>query len=399
MYYIRTSHPKENSLRGVSVIGIGMTSFGSSSESIISLASNACKLSLQDARIDQRKIDAFYLGNFAGESFSGQNHLAPLISNILGLNLVPCTRVEGACASGGLALRQGIMAIKSGEADIVMVCGVEKMTNVNNHRVNSILSSAGDTFQENSMGISFASLFAFITQRYLYENNITREELSLIPVKNHSHGILNEKAHIRKKITKDDVLKSRRISGPIGLLDCSPVSDGSASVILCGSEIAHDMHSKPISILASTQSSDLVSLIEKNSITSFEATRKAADSAFNISGLERSDIDLVELHDCFTVAEPIALEDMGFFKKGKGWRGALEGMTLLGGSMPVNTSGGLKSKGHPVGATGLAQIYELILQLRNSAGERQVPDARYALSQNMGGLGATCSIHILGKME
>ena len=386
-------------MRGVSIIGIGMTPFGSSSESIISLARNACELSLKDAGIDQSQIDAFYLGNFAGESFSGQNHLAPLISNVLGLNSIPCTRVEGACASGGLALRQGVMAIRSGEADIVLVCGVEKMTIVNNQTVNSILSSAGDTFQENPLEISFPSLFAFITQRYMHENKISRKELSSIPVKNHLNGSLNEKAHIRKRITENEVLNARQISGPIGLLDCSPVSDGSAAIILCCSKIASDLNSEPISILASTQYSDLVSSIEKESIVSFEATRKASNSAFDISGLERSDIDVVELHDCFTVAEPIALEDMGFFKKGEGWRGVLDGVTFLGGSMPVNTSGGLKSKGHPVGATGIAQIYELVLQLRNRAGERQVPGARYALSQNMGGIGATSTVHILGKME
>ncbi len=386
-------------MRGVSIIGIGMTPFGSSSESIISLARNACELSLKDASIDRSKIDAFYLGNFAGESFSGQNHLAPLISNVLGLDSIPCTRVEGACASGGLALRQGIMAIKSGEADIALVCGVEKMTTVNNERVNSILSSAGDIFQENPLEISFPSLFAFITQRYLYENKITREQLSSIPVKNHSNGILNEKAHIRKKITEREVVNARQISGPIGLLDCSPVSDGSAAIILCCSKLASDLYSEPISILASTQSSDFVSTIEKDSIVGFEATKKASNYAFDISGLERSDIDVVELHDCFTIAEPIALEDMGFFKKGEGWKGILDGVTLLGGSMPVNTSGGLKSKGHPVGATGIAQIYELVLQLRNRAGKRQVPGARYALSQNMGGVGATSTVHILGKME
>lgn len=386
-------------MTGVSVIGIGMTPFGASSESIISLARRACELSLEDASIDVSQIDSFYLGNFAGESFSGQNHLAPIISNVLGLSSIPCTRVEGACASGGLALRQGIMAIRSGEAKIVMVTGVEKMTSVDSDKVNSILSSAGDTFQENPLGISFTSLFALITQRYLYENQISREQLVSIPVKNHSHGILNEKAHIRKKITESDVMNARQISGLIGLLDCSPVSDGSASIILCCSKLAADLHSQPISILASTQSSDLVSLIEKESITSFEATVEAANSAFHISGLERSDIDLVEVHDCFSVAEAIALEDLGFFKKGNGWRGALDGSTFLGGSMPVNTSGGLKSKGHPIGATGIAQIYELVLQLRNKAGDRQVPGARFALSHNMGGLGVTCSIHILGKME
>ncbi len=386
-------------MTGVSVIGIGMTPFGVNSESIISLARRACELSLEDASIDASQIDAFYLGNFAGESFSGQNHLAPIISNVLGLSSIPCTRVEGACASGGLALRQGVMAIRSGEADIVMVTGVEKMTSVDSDKVNSILSSAGDIFQENPLGISFASLFALITQRYLYENQISREQLASIPVKNHSHGILNEKAHIRKKITESDVMNARQISGSIGLLDCSPVSDGSASIILCCSKLATDLHSQPISILASAQSSDLVSLIEKESITSFESTEKAANSAFHISGLERSDIDLVELHDCFSVAEAISLEDMGFFKKGKGWMGALDGSTFLGGSMPVNTSGGLKSKGHPIGATGIAQIYELVLQLRNKAGVRQVPGARFALSHNMGGLGATCSIHILGKVK
>jgi len=217
-----------------------------------------------------------------------------------------------------------------------------------------------------------------------------------VAVKNHAHGRLNPNAHMQKDVTLPQVMDARLVADPLGLFDCSLISDGAAAVVLCPSETASAHHEKPVEVLASAQASDSPALSDKRDITTFYATQKAGEEAFSQAGLSREDVDLAEIHDCFTMAEIIALEDLGFFARGEGGRGAVEGMTKLGGAMPVNTSGGLKSKGHPVGATGVAQIHELTLQLRGEAGARQVPGAEVGLAHNLGGSGATCAVHILG---
>lgn len=383
-------------MRGVSIIGVGITPFGVRAESLVALGAIACRDALEDAGLGPERIEAFFLGNFAGQAFTGQNHVAPMVAHAAGLGAVPCTRLEGACASGGLAMRQGVLAVASGQVDFALIAGVEKMTCAETDQTASILAAAGDVAVEASVGSTFPALFGLIARRHMHEHGTTREEIAHVAVKNHAHGKLNPNAHMQKDVTLPQVMDARPVAEPLGLFDCSLISDGAAAVVLCPSETASAHHEKPVEVLASAQASDSPALSDKRDITSFHATQKAGEAAFSRAGLSREDVDLAEIHDCFTMAEIIALEDLGFFAKGEGGRGAVEGMTKLGGAMPVNTSGGLKSKGHPVGATGVAQIHELTLQLRGEAGARQVPGAEVGLAHNLGGSGATCAVHILG---
>lgn len=382
-------------MREVSIIGIGVTPFGAREEGLAALGAAACRSALADAGLAPGRIEAFFLGNFAGHAFVGQSHLAPVVAHAAGLGAIPCARLEGACASGGLAMRQGALAVASGQADFVLVAGAEKMTSASSEETAAILAAAGDVGVEGRVGATFPALFGLIARRHMHEHGTTREELAHVAVKNHAHGRLNPNAHARKEVSLAQVLDARRVAEPLGVFDCSLISDGAAAVALCPTEMASDHRAKPVRVLASAQASDSPALSDKRGITSFRAARRAGEEAFARAGLGREDIDLAEVHDCFTIAEIVALEDLGFFARGEGGRGAAEGMTRLGGALPVNASGGLKAKGHPVGATGVAQIHELALQLRGEAGARQVPGAETGLAHNLGGSGATCAVHIL----
>ena len=382
-------------MREVTIIGAGVTPFGVREEGLAALGAAACRSALADAGLAPDRVEAFFLGNFAGQAFVGQSHAAPLVAHAAGLGAIPCTRVEGACASGGLAMRQGVLAVASGQADFVLVAGVEKMTSAPAEETAAILAAAGDVSVEARAGSTFPALFGLIARRHMHEHGTTREEIARVAVKNHAHGRLNPNAHVRREVSLAQVLDARPVAEPLGLFDCSLISDGAAAVALCPTEMASDRHEKPVRVLASTQASDSPALSDKRDITSFPATERAGEEAFARARLSREDVDLAEIHDCFTVAEIVALEDLGFFARGEGGRGASEGATRLGGALPVNASGGLKAKGHPVGATGVAQIHELALQLRGEAGARQVPGAEVGLAHNLGGSGATCAVHIL----
>jgi len=384
-------------MRSVSLIGAGVTSFGVRSEGVVRLGAEICRMAIEDAGIGLERVEAFFLGNFAGHAFTGQNHLAPMVAHAAGLGPVPCTRAEGACASGGLAVHQGVLAVASGAADFVLVAGVEKMSTTTTVETAEILAAAGDYESESSIGATFPALFALIARRHMYEYGTTREDMAMVAVKNHAHGYLNPDAHLQKKVTLEEVLDARPVADPLCLLDCSPISDGAAAVVLCPSEMAPDFHSKPVRVLSSVQASDVPALSDKKNIAGFQATRRAAEEAFRRARVNPEDVDLAEVHDCFTIGEILALEDIGFYRKGEGSQGAGEGETALGGSMPVNVSGGLKAKGHPVGATGVAQITEITLQLRGDAGPRQVRGAEVGLVHNLGGSGATCAVHILAS--
>jgi acetyl-CoA C-acetyltransferase len=384
-------------MRSVSVIGLGVIPFGVRSEGAVALGARACRLAMEDAGLGPERMDAFFLGNFAGHAFTGQNHLAPMIAHASGLGPVPCSRIEGACASGGLAVRHGVLSVASGEAEVVLVAGVEKMTSSTTEETARILASAGDFDAEARVGATFPALFALIARRHMHEHGTTRKDLAAVAVKNHAHGLLNPNAHLHKEVTLEEVLDARPVADPLGLFDCSPISDGAAAVVICPSDVAQDLHPKPISILASAQASDAPALADKRDITRFAATARAAEQAFDQAELQPEEIDFAEVHDCFTIAEIVALEDLGFYRKGEGGRGAREGETVLGGTMPVNPSGGLKAKGHPVGATGVAQVCEIVTQLRGEAGNRQVPGAEVGMAHNLGGSGATCAVHILSS--
>ncbi len=305
-------------MRDVSIIGAGVTPFGVRAESVVALGAAACRDALADAGLAPERVEAFFLGNFAGQAFVGQNHLAPLVAHAAGLGAIPCTRLEGACASGGLAMRQGVLAVASGQADFALVAGVEKMTSAGTDETAAILAAAGDVAVEGRVGSTFPALFGLIARRHMHEHGTTREEIAQVAVKNHAHGRLNPNAHMRKEVTLPQVLDARPVAEPLGLFDCSLISDGAAAVVLCPAEAASAHHEKPVEVAASAQASDSPALSDKRDITSFHATRKAGEDAFAQAGLGREDVDLAEIHDCFTVAEIIALEDLGFFAKGEG---------------------------------------------------------------------------------
>ncbi len=386
-------------MRPVALAGIGKTPFGAlAGRDLRSLAVESISKCLHNSGLEPAAVQAFYLGNFAGPQFVGQNHLAPYVAGAAGLDGIPATRFEAACASSGAAFFHAWMAVAAGVYETVLVTGVEKMTSQTTPRVAEILAGAGDLSGEVRAGATFPALFAMIARRHMYEYGTTREQLAAVAVKNHDNGALNPDAHMRKRITIEQALAGKPVAEPLTVYDCSLVSDGAASVLITTVERARDLAQKPVVVRGIAQTSDHVALDEKESITTFPAVRAAGQQAYAMAGVGPRDIDVAELHDCFTIAEIIATEDLGFVKKGEGGPYAASGATARGGERPVNTSGGLKSKGHPVGATGVAQLCDLVLQLRGEAGERQVAmRAGLGLAQNLGGSGATCVVTILGR--
>jgi len=384
-------------MRDVAVIGVGKTAFGVFPDrDLRSLAVEAGEKALKNAHVAPGQIESFYLGNFAGPSFVGQNHLAPYVSTALGIQGVPATRIEAACASSGSAFYHAWSEVASGVNDIVMVVGVEKMTSQPTAKVSEILAEAGDCSGEMRAGNTFASLFAMIARRHMHDFGTKKEHLASVAVKNHANGALNPDAHMRKVITLEQAMKGKPIADPLNIYDCSLISDGAAAVILAPLERAREFSDKPVRILGIAQASDWVALDQKDDITTFPAVRRAGEKAYKMAGVTASDIQFAELHDCFTIAEIIAMEDLGFVPRGKGGPYVFDGHTTRAGERPVNASGGLKAKGHPVGATGVAQIFDLVQQIRCEAGDRQVPKHSVGLAENLGGSGGTCVVTILG---
>jgi acetyl-CoA C-acetyltransferase len=386
-------------MRPVALIGAGKTRFGAFPDrDLRSLGVEAGEKCLKNGHVSPSQVEAFYLGNFAGPSFTGQNHLAPYISTALGIRDVPATRFEAACASGGSAFFHAFSAVASGLYDCVLVAGVEKMTSQPTARVTEILAGAGDCAGEIKAGSTFPSLFAMIARRHMHEFGTTREHLAAVAVKNHANGALNPDAHMRKVITMEQALNARPVAEPLGLYDCSLISDGAAAVLLMPADRARDFTDKPVRILGVAQASDFVALDQKPDITTFPAVRRAAQKAYEMAGVGPRDIQFAEVHDCFTIAEIVALEDLGFIERGLGGVWTQLGHTKPTGEKPINVSGGLKSKGHPVGATGVAQICDLFAQIRCEAGEMQLQRNSLGLAQNLGGSGASCVVSILGNV-
>jgi len=383
-------------MRPVAVIGIGKTAFGAFPDrGLRSLAVEAVENSLTDANIQASAIQAFYLGNFAGPSFCGQNHLAPYVGAAAGLRGIPCTRFEAACASSGSAFFHAWQSVAAGVYDIVVTAGVEKMTSQSTPRVTEILAGAGDMSGEGLAGATFPALFAMIARRHMHSFGTTREQLAAVAVKNHANGAKNPLAHMRKVITLEQALAGKPVAEPLTVYDCSLISDGAAAVVIVPAEHATRYTSRFARVRAVSQTSDYVALDNKADVTIFPSVQLAGQQAYAMAGIGPSDIEVAELHDCFTIAEIIASEDLGFTEKGQGGPFAEAGCTSIGGRIPINTSGGLKSKGHPVGATGVGQICDIVMQLRGDAGERQVARHRIGLTQNLGGSGATCVVTIL----
>ncbi len=387
------------SKRDVAIVGIGATAFGEHwNKGLKELVTEAGFSAAGDAGIRGKDIEFILVGNMSGGMFVGQEHVAALVADFLGLNPTPAVRVEAACASGAVALRQGYLAVASGMYDLVAVGGVEKMTDVQGSLATSVLAGAMDTEWEAYFGATFPGIYALIAQRYTYEYGLTREQLAKVAVKSHYHGSLNPLAHFRNRITVDDVLNSPLQADPLRLFDCCPVSDGAACVLLTPLDRAKEYTDTPIVIEACTQASGTLALFERRDICTIDATVEAARLAFQQAKVTRKDIDVVEAHDCFSISEILALEDLGFCKKGEAGKMYSDGQTYVGGTLPVNTDGGLKASGHPVGATGVKQVVELTKQLRNEAENgRQVRGAEIGLAHNIGGSGATAVVTILRR--
>jgi acetyl-CoA C-acetyltransferase len=353
---------------------------------------------IEGAGISGKEIEYLVVGNMSGGMFVGQEHIGALVAEFLGLNPIPSLRVEAACASGGIAFSQGYMAVASGLYDMVAVGGVEKMTDVEPEQATSVLSGAMDFEWEAYFGATFPGLYALMATRYLHDFNVKREVLAKVAVKNHYHGSLNPLAHFRNRITEEEALTAPMVAYPLRKYDCSPISDGAAAAILAPLEVARKYTDTPIVVKACVPASDTLSLLKRRDLCTLDATVNASRRAFKLSGLEQKDVDVMEVHDCFTIAELLAIEDMGFCRKGEAERLYDDGQTYVGGSLPVNTDGGLKAAGHPVGATGVKQIAELVKQLRGEAeGGRQVSGAEVALAHNVGGSGATAVVTILSR--
>jgi len=412
--------------RGVAVIGAGMSKFGMFSDKDSKhLFAEAFRetLSTVDKGIDPKDIDALYLGNFTNDFFVHQGHWGPIISDLVGLTPKPATRTEGACASSALAFREGVFAIASGFYDVVLVGGVEEMSKRNTEEVTQGLAMAAIPY-EVKVGFTFPGVFGAMATAYFAKYGADREHLMNVTIKSHDNGRLNPKAQfnvsirdimnqrIEKARNKGEALPAWRdekeflrdpranpvVAWPMHLYDCCPISDGASCVLLVAEKMAKDFTDNPLYVAGIGQGSGR-GLHAKEDLTYFEATRYAAQEAYELSGLKPEDILIAEVHDCFSIAEIIHLEDLGFFKPGDGYKAVEEGLTRLDGPKPINTSGGLKCKGHPVGATGTGQLVEIWKQLRGEAGERQVPikDLRIGAAHNLGGTGGTCTFTILER--
>ncbi|MFP4343226.1 MAG: thiolase C-terminal domain-containing protein [Anaerolineales bacterium] len=412
--------------RGVAIVGAGMSKFGAfPGKATRDLFVEAYRelLASVDKAFDPDDIDALYIGNYSSDLFEKQGHTAPIMADWVGLTPRPATRVEDACASGGVALRQGLIAVASGLYDIVLVGGIEKMTDLPTAEVTDTLATAADVLYEVPAGFTFPGLYAAMATAYMHAYGATPETFLKVGLKNHEHGALNEKAQFGQRIadimaakktrsvkkgypeptweTEMDFLKDERanpaIAWPLRLYDCSPISDGAATLLLVSEELASRYTDNPLYITGSGQASDGATH-DRPTLTGLPAARLAAREAYEMAQVGPEKIDVAEVHDCFTIAEIMATEDLGFFAPGEGWQAAEGGETALGGSRPINTSGGLKSKGHPVGASGAGQVIEIWKQLRGEAGERQLPnEPRIGLTHNVGGTGQTAVVHIFER--
>jgi acetyl-CoA C-acetyltransferase len=382
----------------VCVIGAGSTKYGKLDESIIEIALNASKDAINSAGITPKDIQTGYISNVFGAA-DKQVHMAPVIMSNLGIPHVPGLTIESACGSGSVMFREAYANIAAGFYDCVLALGVEKITHTGTVQSTTLFSYCSDFFYEGGNGASFPGLFASIARAYMAIHKANEEDLAHVAVKNHENGILNPKAHVRKKITVDDVLKSPVVASPLKLYDCCPFSDGASAVVLCSEEFAKKNGRPYVEIIGSGRGASPAAVQAREDITTIPSTIAAARQAYKMAGITPKDIDFAEVHDCFTIAEIIDIEDLGFFTKGTAANAVREGATRRNGEIPINPSGGLKSKGHPIGATGIGQIVEVFEQFTGAAGERTIKDAELALTHNFGATGASAAVHIFKKME
>ncbi|RKX30569.1 MAG: thiolase domain-containing protein [Candidatus Zixiibacteriota bacterium] len=383
-------------MRDVAVVGVGMTKFGEIWEkSFRDLYVEAALAAIDDAGVD--RLDSMHIGCMTSGLFVGQEHVGSLMADYLGQKNLAASRVESACASGGLAFRQAFIEVASGMSDIVMAGGVEKMTDIGSDGATYALAAAADQEYEVFHGATFPGLYALMAVAHMEKYGTTREMLSAVSVKNHHNGAMNPFAQYPFEVTKEQVESSVMVASPLRILDCSPITDGGAAVILTTVDIAKKLGKPIIKVIGSGHATDMIALHSRDDITTIKATMVAAEQAFKMAGKTIKDIDFAEVHDCFTIAEIIVMESLGLYEPGKAGEAVLKGETGLEGSFPINTSGGLKSKGHPVGATGVAQMVEVVKQLRGEAenGRQLKNNPKTALTQNMGGSGGSTLVHIL----
>ena len=413
--------------RQVAIVGAGLSEFGAFPEKDsrdLFVEAFQDMMETMDQRFDIEDIECAYVGNYSSDLFETQGHTAPIVADWLGITPIPITRIENACASSGSALREGVMAIASGMYDVVLVGGMEKMTNLPTEGVTDVLASAADGLYEVPAGLTFPGIFGAIAKAHMdrYETNL--DHLLKVGIKNHQNGALNPKAQFN--VTINDLMERRKaraeqrgqpvpdwqseldflrdeqanpwIAWPLRLYDCAPITDGASCVLLVSADIAHNFTDRPVSLAGIGQASGKP-LHDAEELTSLSAAKEASRQAYEMAGITADDVDLAEVHDCFTIAEIVASEDLGFFAPGEGPRAVDEGRTALHGDRPINTSGGLKAKGHPVGASGIGQVVEIYHQLRGEAGERQVkkPNVEVGLTHNVGGTGGTCVVNVLRR--
>ncbi|MCA9758409.1 MAG: thiolase domain-containing protein, partial [Candidatus Eisenbacteria bacterium] len=342
-------------MRDVAVIGVGMNRWGELWEkSHRTIWTEAALEAIDDSGVDH--VDAMYVGCMSGGLFMGQEHLGPLLAEQLGMGPIPATRVESACASGGLAFRQAYLAVASGAHDIVLATGLEKMTDVDGGAATYALSTAADQEYECYHGITFPGLYAMMATAHMHRYGTTREELAEVAAKNHAHGSLNPLAQFPMKVTAKQVMESVKVADPLRILDCSPITDGAAAVVVVPLDMAKKMGGPLVRVAASATATDTIALHDREDLCWIGSTARAAEEAYRQAGCGPDGLSFCEVHDCFTIAEVMVIEALGLFDRGQGGKGAASGATALGGRIPINPSGGLKSKGHPVGATGIAQI-------------------------------------------
>ncbi|MBI4864780.1 MAG: thiolase domain-containing protein [Candidatus Riflebacteria bacterium] len=386
-------------MRDVAVVGLGMIKWGELwGKSLRTMAVEAGLAALDDAGTD--RVDSLVVGCMSSGLFVGQEHLASLVADGLAKGPIPASRVESACASGGLAVKTAFMEVASGMSDFVLAIGVEKMTDVDGGTATYALGTAADGEYECFHGVTFPALYGMMARAHMHRYGTTREQLSAVAVKNHGNAVHNPHAQFPQAVTIEQVSSSVMVADPIRILDCSPVTDGAAAVLVCPLSEARKLKKHlAVKIVGVGHATDTIGLYARKEFTSLPAVRLSFERALKMAKKTREEISFAEVHDCFTIAEVIISEDLGFFEKGSGGKAVLARETALGGRIPINPSGGLKAKGHPVGATGVAQICEATLQLRGGCGQRQVKGAKVGLCQNMGGSGGSSIVHILEANE
>ncbi|MFN3706019.1 MAG: thiolase domain-containing protein [Thermoflexales bacterium] len=381
-------------MRDVSIIGIGQTKVGEHwDKSLRELAFQALAAAMHDAQVE--RVDALYVGNMLSGELTGQEHLGALVADFAGLRGIEAMKIEAACGSGAAALRVGYIAVAGGLCDVVACIGVEKMTDKQGDIATSSLATAADADYEALHGLSFVGINALLMRRYMHEHGYRKEDFANFAINAHANATRNPYAMFPHPITAQQFAEAKPVADPINLLDSSPIADGAACVILAPTAIAREFTDKPVRVRAITVATDTVAVHDRRDPLYLEGAALSAQKAYAMAGVGPADIDLFELHDAFTIMSALSLEAAGFAQRGKGVALALDNAISLDGHIPITTMGGLKARGHPVGATGMYQIVEVAMQLRGEAGPNQVRNARLGMAQNIGGSGATVITTIL----